>query len=366
MGEFGSVGAAYLFPEANYTKLDDLLKEEWCKVRPDMASLSAWTLTAYARRFDNLKKQLIADNKQSHLASAAAAVKSEPVEEAEVAKRPWQRTIFYRDSCIPKFDLEALGKLTTVEEDIKALVRSRQWAKERQEISWDAVSKMSLASLWEEEWKRGRPKDAMPGPHLQRKLYEFESQEENVALLKPALLRLTEIKKEVDRNDDDIEVMGPERSGDDFPHIIPRQVNWKSGIFLAFVTVQQIPYFTNSSRWSQLPTCFFKRYFPFNLKSVYPDNILMTKEPHKKSASEPPDEEFSAVCEVSIKHPKSGHKVKKLINLQRDYFPGRSRLGLPAVEKVCLSIQLSSLSLSHDHASNKRSSRGEFFNGVHF
>ena len=67
----------------------------------------------------------------------------------------------------------------------------------------------------------------------------------------------------------------------------------------------------------------------------------MTKEPHKKSAGEPPDEEFNAVCEVSMKHPKNGHKVKKLINLQRDYFPGRSRLGLPAVEKVCLSVPLS-------------------------
>ena len=249
VGEFGSVGAAYLFPEANYTKLDDLLKEEWCKVRPDMASLSAWTLTAYARRFDNLKKQLIADNKQSHLAPAAAAVKSEPVEEAEVAKRPWQRTIFYRDSCIPKFDLEALAKLTTVEEDIKALVRSRQRAKERQEISCDAGSKMSLASLWEEEWRRARPEGAMPGPHLQRKLYAFESQEENVALLKPALLRLTEIKREVEGNDDDddMEIMGPERGVDDFPHIMPREVNWNSRIFLTLATVQQMPYFTNSS-----------------------------------------------------------------------------------------------------------------------
>ena len=296
MGEFGSVGAAYLFPEANYTKLDDLLKEEWCKLRPDMASLSAWTLTAYARRFDNLKKQLISDNDQGHL--SPTTVKNEPVDEVEADKRPWQKTIYYKASCIPKFDLAALEKLAMVGTDIKALVRSRQLAKERQEVSCDAGSKLSLTSLWEEEWKKMRAGDPTPGPQLQRRLYAFETQEENVALLKPALLRITEIKNEIKKEEgneepsQEIVISGPEHSADDFPHLTPRS-------------------------------------------DVYPDNEAIKKNSSKKSPGEPPDEEFNAVCEVSIKHPRGGHKVKKLINLQRDYFPGRSRLGLPAVEKVC-------------------------------
>lgn len=296
MGEFGSVGAAYLFPEANYTKLDDLLKEEWCKLRPDMASLSAWTLTAYARRFDNLKKQLIADNDQGHL--APSTVKSEPLEEAEADKRPWQKTIYYKASCIPKFDLGALENLAMVGADVKALVHSRQLAKERQEGGGDVGSKLSLTSLWEEEWKKIRAGDPTPGPQLQRRLYAFESHEENVALLKPALLRMTRIKNEIKKETGDeepqqeIAISGPEQSVDDFPHITPRS-------------------------------------------DVYPGHDVMKKNSSKKSSGESPDEEFNAVCEVSIKHPRGGHKVKKLVNLQRDYFPGRSRLGLPAVEKVC-------------------------------
>ena len=267
------------------------MKEEWCKLRPDMATLSAWTLTAYARRFDNLKKQLIADNDQGHL--SPAVVKSEPLDELETEKRPWQKTIYYKSSCIPKFDLGALEKLAMVSAEVKALVRSRQLAKERQRVNSDTGSKMSLISLWEEEWKKMCGGDPTPGPELQRKLYTFESQEENVALLKPALFRMSEIKSEIKEengNQEPLEeIAGPEHSADDFPHIMPRP-------------------------------------------DVYPDYEVMKK---KKSSSQPPDEEFNAVCEVSIKHPRGGHKVKKLVNLQRDYFPGRSRLGLPAVEKVC-------------------------------
>ena len=297
MGEFGSVGAAYLVPEANYTKLDDLLKEEWCKLRPDMASLSAWTLTAYARRFDNLKKQLIADNDQGHL--SPTMVKHWPAEEVETDKSPWQKTIYYKGSCIPKFNLSALENLPMVGADIKALVRTRQLAKDRQEASCEVGSKLSITSLWEEEWKKMRGGDPTPGPQLQRRLYAFESKEENVALLKPALLRLSsEIKSEMkkeERNEESSQepaLSGPEHCADDFPHIAPRA-------------------------------------------DVYPDNEVIKKVSSKKSSSEPPDEEFNAVCEISIKHPRGGHEVKKLINLQRDYFPGRSRLGLPAVEKVC-------------------------------
>ena len=260
-----------------------------------MASLSAWTLTAYARRFDNLKKQLIADNDHGHL--SLTTVKSEPVEEVEADKRPWQKTIYFKDSCIPKFNLAALEKLAMVEADIKALVRSRQLAKERQEISCEVGSTLSLTSLWEEEWKKIRAGDPTPGPHLQRRLYVFESHEENVAFLKPALLRMREIKNEIKKEEgneepsQDIALSGPEHSADDFPHITPRS-------------------------------------------DVYPDNEVKKKNSIKKSTGEAPEEEFNAVCEVSIKHPRGGHKVKKLVNLQRDYFPGRSRLGLPAVEKV--------------------------------
>ena len=62
--KYGGIGIAYNNPNIHYKKVDEMFKEEWSKLRPDLSSLSVWTLVSYARKYDALKKQLIVDNSQ--------------------------------------------------------------------------------------------------------------------------------------------------------------------------------------------------------------------------------------------------------------------------------------------------------------
>jgi hypothetical protein len=276
-GKFGSVGAAYLNPEAKYTKVDELFKEEWCRLRPEMSSLSVWTLVAYARRFDNLKKQLIIDNDQGHLAPSSKDTSA--ANEHSVPKSPWQRTLYYKNSCIPKFNLFELDK-QSVSDEVKSLIRTRQLAKERQ-LGNPTDARASLTILWEDEWQKVHP--GLPGAHLQRRLFLFECEQDKIALLKPALLRSGRIKKEDAEEEQAASSVSWENVDDELPRQRPRH-------------------------------------------SVYPDNDFTHKDDE--------EEGYNAVCEVTVPHPKGGHKVKKLVNLQRDYFE-EPRLELPAVEKEC-------------------------------
>jgi hypothetical protein len=40
--KYGGIGIAYNLPNVKFTKVDDMFREEWIKLRPEMSTLSIW------------------------------------------------------------------------------------------------------------------------------------------------------------------------------------------------------------------------------------------------------------------------------------------------------------------------------------
>ncbi len=217
--EYGGIGFAYNNPDVKNVKVDDMFKEEWCKLRPEMSSLSIWTLVSYARKYDNLKKQLILDNGQANLkAEPSLAVGQESSDAGNNSashptpeKKPFHINVFFENSSIPKFDLEELDKLLDVPQELKDLLRTRQLAKMRQ---CEQKVPMSLTELWTEEWGQIHPEEAgtATGLLLQRRLWALERAPGNVAFVSPALLRSTATEK-----------VWPSPQEDEAPRVPPRK-----------------------------------------------------------------------------------------------------------------------------------------------
>ena len=152
-----------------------MFKQEWAKLRPQLANLSIWTLVSYARKYDTLKKQLLSDNGQKYdpdiqaaetrLSRRTSAEADEPAVAAPAPKPTFQR-VFFPNSSVPKFDLDALDKVFTVPQEYKDLLRTRQLAKLRD-------SPKRLVLVWAEEWaKAGHA--PLPGHDLMRRLYVLD------------------------------------------------------------------------------------------------------------------------------------------------------------------------------------------------
>eukprot|EP00094_Tigriopus_californicus_P000517 TCALIF_00501-PA protein Name:"Protein of unknown function" AED:0.04 eAED:0.04 QI:0/0.6/0.33/0.83/0.8/0.66/6/209/2301 len=184
-------------------KVDDMFLEEWQKLRPELDHFSIWTLWAYSRKYDNLKKQLISDHQQGYFKGSA-----------DSANGPKYKAVYFNDSLIPKFDLDIVECLDTLSDRVKDLLRTRQFAKIQDELEG---SKYSLSYLWEEQWRVLYPKSRETGYELQRQLYFWESFEENLELLKPAL-----IKMERDNSDDFESRFNATAVKNDLPPIPPR------------------------------------------------------------------------------------------------------------------------------------------------
>ena len=189
--EYGGIGAAYTNPDIKFLKIDDLFKEEWAKLRPDMAALSIWTLVAYARKYDNFKKMLITDHEQDELRLLQNQEKNRRQSEEEKSAIS-KVALFYPNSCIPKFNLDKLAdiRLHCESEDDREfvdLVITRQKAKLRQLESVQAA-KMLLQYIWQEEWINLHPHRAdLSGFHLQSKLFAYENDPAKVTLLRAAM-----------------------------------------------------------------------------------------------------------------------------------------------------------------------------------
>lgn len=184
-------------------KVDEMFLEEWQKLRPELSHFSIWTLWAYSRKYDNLKKQLISDHQQGFYKSSD-----------ESANEPTYRALYFKNSLIPKFDLDIVECLDTLSDRTKDLIRTRQFAKLQDEMEG---SKYSMQYLWETQWKVLYPNSRETGNELQRELYFWESFEENLELLKPAM-----IKTEGDGIDDFESRFNAITIKNDLPHIPPR------------------------------------------------------------------------------------------------------------------------------------------------
>ena len=187
--KYGGVGIAYNLPNVKFTKVDDMFREEWIKVRPEMSNLSIWTLVSYARKFDNLKKQLIEANGGKVIKETNSKLAN-----AEDKVRPLVAMLFFPESGIPKYNLDKLEKLKDIPQELKNLLKSRQMAKERQ--SDPENSRFTLVHFWEEAWCELEPESSMNGHELQRLLFRYEQNSLVRARLIPALLTKDDIETE--------------------------------------------------------------------------------------------------------------------------------------------------------------------------
>ena len=186
--KYGGVGIAYNLPNVKFTKVDDMFREEWIKLRPEMSSLSIWTLVSYARKFDNLKKQLLEANGGKVEQDVVGNRKPGNVE--AVPAKPTFSMVFFANSSIPKYDLDKLEKLRDIPPELKALLKTRQSAKEEQ--SKEENSKLTLGHLWDKAWKELQPGSRLNGQQLQRLLCRYEQNPVIRARVAPALVKRSE------------------------------------------------------------------------------------------------------------------------------------------------------------------------------
>jgi len=176
----GTLEAAYSNPRVKAPKMDELLVEEWGKVRPNQADLSAWTLTSYLKKFDTLKQSLI--------------------DEQEKEKRKKRESIsvteYFPGSNIPKYDLEQIACRKGLMKEVAMLIGTRQRAKLRQ-LEEMECKKFSYLELWRQQWNmEGGIK--MTGFELRARLAELEKRPRVSARLKRCLVKKVTTLEEIE------------------------------------------------------------------------------------------------------------------------------------------------------------------------
>ena len=147
----GSLQAAFSNPRVKAPKLEDLLVEEWDRMKPNQTGISAWTLKSYINKFEVLKQDLVDMQQQEK-------------RRLEVLESPVQVPDCFPASDIPRFDLEKLDKMKKLPVDVVDLVKTRQWAKV---IEVEQGSKLDYLELWRREYKKAVPNFRGSGHNLQ-------------------------------------------------------------------------------------------------------------------------------------------------------------------------------------------------------
>ncbi len=200
-----------------FFQVDDMFKEEWIRRRPTLSNLSIWTLVSYGRKFDTLKKQLIAENNQVNRVGDRR--RKDFVEPDYSQRPPASSVLYFEGSTIPKYDLAEVANLKGITQELKDLVTTRQKAKIRQ-LEDESAKKLSLRHLWAHEWEKLRSgvspvkievtepeadvkdgvttktavvKPEVSGTLLQQRLYLLETRQHNRAKLRQAVLRTSNV-----------------------------------------------------------------------------------------------------------------------------------------------------------------------------
>jgi hypothetical protein len=118
--------------------------------------ISIFFQVTYARKYDNLKRDLISKSSNSVLVP-------------EETSSP-EKACFFKNSAIPVYNLEKLSKLKGIPKEMRDLLSTRQLAKE-QAIE---TPQFMLAFLWQNEWEKINPESDLTGYELQIKLCNFE------------------------------------------------------------------------------------------------------------------------------------------------------------------------------------------------
>ena len=348
--KYGGIGIAYNNPNIHYKKVDEMFKEEWSKLRPDLSSLSVWTLVSYARKYDALKKQLIVDNGQVEetgeqkiprfgyrrdVTSNSTNSSGNIAPTKAVISLPSFSTVFYPDSGLPKYDLELLEKLEGVTQEFKDLIRTRQLAKERQ-ISYSnsepsihnegifkgppSDSQASLLYLWRQEWIKHKPefKSLAKGNLLLKRLWTLFRVGSNWTRTRPALLR-----QATDLNRKEYSFK-PNIQGDEILHIRPRRPVFPEDEWQELIHDEDMAPHSNGNTvllWSNvIPNPMLKRAKKLSTDTI--DNKEANKAPAGKLLGQDSD--------LAFKPPPQKHT---LINYDRELFKQMSLdLEVPILE----------------------------------
>jgi len=168
--------------------MEELLVEEWGRLRPNQAGISAWTLNSHLKKFDNLKRQLMDDQ-----------LEDRRIREAKAA--PPATVQFHHNTNIPLYNLTQLSSCSKLPTTIRQLVATRQRAKLRQ----DTDQQLNYLELWANQWEMELG-EKVEGMELQNRLHQMQARPSVRYRLKQFMVTQTEnmefeegkVKEEVD------------------------------------------------------------------------------------------------------------------------------------------------------------------------
>ena len=145
VSKHGTLHAAYSNPRLR------VLLEEWGRLRPNQAGISAWTLNSHLKKFDNLKRQLVEDQEEERRIKEA-------------------RAVYHHNTDIPVYDLGQLSAMVKLPASVRMLVSTRQRALQR----GDTDKQFSYLELWAKQWEL-ETGDLVKGKELQNRLHQLQA-----------------------------------------------------------------------------------------------------------------------------------------------------------------------------------------------
>ena len=178
VSKHGSLHAAYSNPRVRVPKVEELLVEEWARLRPNQAGISAWTLNSHLKKFDNLKRQLTEDQEEERR-----------IKEARAA--PPAKVVYHQNTDIPQYNLAQLSAAMKLPASVRILIATRQRAMQRM----DRDMNMNYLELWAKQWEL-ETGDQVEGRELQNRLHQLQARPSVRYRLKQVVVMQNEVKSE--------------------------------------------------------------------------------------------------------------------------------------------------------------------------
>jgi len=185
VSKHGTLHAAYSNPRVRVPKMEELLVEEWGRLRPNQAGISAWTLNSHLKKFDNLKRQLLDEQ-----------LEDRRIREAREA--PPARVTCHHNSNIPVYNLAQLTGCSKLPSSVRQMVATRQRAKLRQ----DTDKQINYIELWADQWEL-ETGEKVDGIELQNNLHQMQARPSVKHRLKQFIVTQADMKDNTDEKENE-------------------------------------------------------------------------------------------------------------------------------------------------------------------
>jgi len=187
VSKHGTLHAAYSNPRVRVPKLEELLVEEWGRLRPNQSGISAWTLNSHLKKFDNLKRQLLDEQ-----------LEERRIKEARSA--PAAHVVCHQNTNIPLYNLAQLSQTLKLPSSVRLLVATRQRSMQRKDLD----RSMNYFELWSKQWEM-ETGDHVEGRELQNRLHQMQARPSVRHRLKQVMVTQTESVKIEEMKEFDLE-----------------------------------------------------------------------------------------------------------------------------------------------------------------